>query len=113
MQKIFLLLFLSTITKPVNCQTKVDYGNNKAAGRYYNIRGINIYVEQYGNGKPLLLVHGNGGSINSMAAIIPYFSKRYKVFAIDSRAHGKSVDAGDSLSFEMIADDFAAHQRRP
>jgi pimeloyl-ACP methyl ester carboxylesterase len=27
---------------------------------------------------------------------------------VDSRAQGKTVDAGDSLSFEMMADDFAA-----
>src|SRR5258706_6583637 len=108
MQRAFLLLFLFTLTKSINCQNKIDYGNNKAAGKYYNTRGINIYAEQYGNGRPLLLIHGNGGSIRSMASIIPYFSARYKVLAIDSRAHGKSTDSGDSLSFEMMADDNAA-----
>ena len=30
------------------------------------------------------------------------------MIAVDSRAHGKTVDAKDSLSFEMMADDFAA-----
>lgn len=67
-----------------------------------------MYTEQYGSGKPLLLIHGNGGSIHSMASIIPFFSKHYKVIAVDSRAHGKSIDAADSLSFEMMADDDAA-----
>ena len=30
------------------------------------------------------------------------------MIAVDSRAQGKSTDPGDSLSFEMMADDFAA-----
>lgn len=103
---VFILLFL--VAKSTFCQIKIDYGNNESSGKYYKIRRINIYTEQYGNGKPLLLIHGNGGSIHSMANIIPFFSQKYKVIAIDSRAHGKSVDPGDSLSFEMIADDNAA-----
>jgi len=108
MQKVYLLLFLFAFTKPTYCQVKIDYGNNKAAGKYYSVRGIKMYVEEYGSGKPLLLIHGNGGSIASMAGIIPYFSRQYKVIATDSRAHGKSTDPGDSLSFEMMADDEAA-----
>lgn len=108
MQKTIFLLFLFVIAKSAFCQDKIDYGNNKSAGKYYKVRGINMYTEQYGNGKPLLLIHGNGGSIHSMGSIIPYFSQRYKVIATDSRAHGKSTDPGDSLSFEMMADDEAA-----
>jgi pimeloyl-ACP methyl ester carboxylesterase len=89
-------------------QQKIDYGNNNAAGRYYNIRGIKMYCEIYGRGKPLLLIHGNGGSINSFADNIPFFSQKYKVIALYSRAQGKTIDTKDSLSFEMMADDEAA-----
>jgi pimeloyl-ACP methyl ester carboxylesterase len=67
-----------------------------------------MYAEVYGKGKPLLMIHGNGGDISAFSRNIPYFSGKYKVIAADSRAQGKSVDAGDSLSFEMMADDFAA-----
>ncbi|MGZ3750235.1 MAG: alpha/beta fold hydrolase [Mucilaginibacter sp.] len=98
----FLTLIACGQTKPVN------YGNNPAAGKYYDVRGIKMYAEVYGTGKPLLLIHGNGGSINAFSQNIPYFSKKYKIIAVDSRAHGKSVDSKDSLSFEMMADDFAA-----
>jgi len=107
MYKIFLLFILFTISNSASCQGVIDYGNNQTAGKYYKVRGVNIYTEQYGSGKPLLLIHGNGGSIHSMASIIPYFSQRYKVIAADSRAHGKSTDNADSLSFEMMADDDA------
>ncbi len=67
-----------------------------------------MYTEVYGAGKPLLLIHGNGGSMSAFRKNIPYFSKRYKVIAVDSRAQGKTIDNNDSLSFEMMADDFAA-----
>jgi pimeloyl-ACP methyl ester carboxylesterase len=66
-----------------------------------------MYCEVYGSGKPLLLIRGNG-DISAFAKNIPYFSKKYKVIATDSRAHGKSTDTKDSLSFEMMADDEAA-----
>ncbi|MEO8859845.1 MAG: alpha/beta hydrolase [Ginsengibacter sp.] len=87
---------------------KIAYGNNPAAGKYYNIRGIKMYCEIYGTGKPLLMIHGNGGSISSFENNIPYFSKKYRVIVADSRSQGKSKDEGDSLSFEMMADDEAA-----
>jgi pimeloyl-ACP methyl ester carboxylesterase len=90
-------------------QTKpVPYGNNPTAGKYYNIRGIKMYCEVYGKGQPLLMIHGNGGDISAFAKNIPYFSKKYMVIVPDSRAQGKSTDDRDSLSFEMMADDFAA-----
>jgi len=84
------------------------YGKNKEAGKYYDIRGFKMYAEVYGQGQPLLLIHGNGGSINNFTKQIPYFDKDYKVIIADSRAHGKSADPADSLSYEMMADDYAA-----
>jgi len=84
------------------------YGKNKAVGKYYNIRGFKMYAEVYGQGQPLLFIHGNGGSINNFTKNIPYFATKYKVIVADSRAQGKSADAGDSLSYEMMADDYAA-----
>jgi pimeloyl-ACP methyl ester carboxylesterase len=84
------------------------YGKNKEAGKYYNIRGFKMYAETYGTGQPLLIIHGNGGSINNFLYQIPYFSKKYKVIIADSRAQGNSKDEADSLSYEMMADDYAA-----
>lgn len=88
--------------------TTIVYGHNKAAGKYYDLRGFKMYCEVYGQGQPVLIIHGNGGSINNFIYQIPYFSKKYKVIIADSRAQGKSADTGDSLSYEMMADDYAA-----
>lgn len=103
------MFVLSTIAQlPVGIADKAMYGSNKKVGKYVSLRGIKMYYETYGTGKPLLIIHGNGGSIKNFSKQIPYFSKEYKVILADSRAQGKSVDTGDSLTYEMMADDLNA-----
>jgi pimeloyl-ACP methyl ester carboxylesterase len=88
--------------------TTVQYGHDKARGKFYDIRGFKMYAETYGQGAPLLIIHGNGGSIKDFIYQIPYFDKKYKVIIADSRAQGNSTDKGDSLTYEMMADDYSA-----
>jgi pimeloyl-ACP methyl ester carboxylesterase len=83
-------------------------GNNEQVGRYIKLRGFNMYYEVYGSGEPLLIIHGNGGSISNFLYQVPYFSKHFKVILADSRAQGRSADTGDSLSYEMMTDDLSA-----
>jgi pimeloyl-ACP methyl ester carboxylesterase len=108
---ILALLFLTLLSyaqTPKKTATAVNYGNNAKNGHYFATGGINLYYETYGQGKPLLLIHGNGGSIKDYRYQIPYFSKHYQVIAVDSRAQGNSVDNGPVLNYEMMADDFDA-----
>jgi pimeloyl-ACP methyl ester carboxylesterase len=86
----------------------VPFGENSAVGKYYEINGFKMYCEVYGTGKPVVMIHGNGGSIGAFEHNIPYFAAKYRVIAADSRAQGKSKDSGPSLTFEMMADDEAA-----
>jgi len=86
----------------------IAYGKNSKVGQYLDVRGIKMYYEVYGTGEPLLIIHGNGGSIGDFSFQIPFFEKKYKVILADSRAHGKTADAGDSLTYEMMADDLDA-----
>lgn len=83
-------------------------GKNNLAGKYINTRNFKLYYETYGQGEPLLIIHGNGGSINNFINQVPYFAKNYQVIIADSRAQGKSTDKGDSLSYEMMTDDLNA-----
>jgi pimeloyl-ACP methyl ester carboxylesterase len=100
---------LQLVQKDYDLQLKkTTYDKNPTVGKYYKVRGIKMYCETYGSGEPLLLIHGNGGSIDNFVYQIPYLSKKYKVIAVDSRTQGKSIDKGDSLSYEMMADDLAA-----
>lgn len=64
--------------------------------------------ETYGEGAPLLLVHGNGGSIVGQRCQIRFFSQSRRVVVADSRGHGKSEDGTGPLKYEQIADDLAA-----
>lgn len=92
----------------MSAQTTTSYGDNAAAGHYATLNGIRVYYETYGAGEPLLLLHGNGGSIKAFAQNIPVLSQHFRVVAMDSRAQGKSTDPSDSISFEQMADDAAA-----
>jgi pimeloyl-ACP methyl ester carboxylesterase len=82
------------------------YGNNKQAGHFATINGIQLYYEIYGSGEPLIMLHGNGGSINAFKFQIPFFEKYYQVIAIDSRLQGKSGGSPDTISYELMASDF-------
>ena len=53
---LFIVCFISTFAfgqsnhkKNANT-TIIPYGDNPAIGRYYNVRGIKMYVEEYGKG---------------------------------------------------------------
>lgn len=101
------LCFFTSMACPAQQETKVNYGNNPQAGNYFNNNGVKVYYEVYGEGKPLVLLHGNGGSIRSRAAFIEEFSKKYKVIAFDSRCHGRSDCPAGYLTYEQMADDVA------
>ena len=114
-KKIFFIIILKACVLLASAQSSnispfdtTIYGRNEKVGQYAKIRGFNMYYEIYGRGEPLLIIHGNGGSISDFLYQIPYFSKSYKVVLADSRAQGKSVDPGDSLSYEIMADDLNA-----
>lgn len=98
-----ILFFFWIVSGTVFSQT--PYGNNPKAGKFVSINGIQMYYETYGEGAPLILLHGNGGSIRSQKNRIEYFSEKYKVVVIDSRAHGKSIDSTTVLTYEMMAKD--------
>ena len=100
----YIILLLSGCQAQNNKQ-ELDYGSNSAEGQYVEVNGIKMYYEIYGEGEPLLLIHGNGDGLNAMRKQISYFSKFYKVIAVDSRGHGKTQDAGDSLTYELMASD--------
>lgn len=98
----FLLIFAFHVAAS---QTRIEYGSNAQSGHYVTVNDIRLYYEIYGKGKPVLLMHGNGGSIASFSRFIPYLSKQYRVIAVDSRAQGRSEDSEKELTFEQIASD--------
>jgi pimeloyl-ACP methyl ester carboxylesterase len=102
-------LLLVLIQVSCNSQTKnqVDYGSNPEAGNYIDVNDIKVYYEVYGEGEPLLLLHGNSGSIENFTYQIPELSKHFKVIAIDSRAQGRSSDSDQEISYALMASDMS------
>ena len=84
------------------------YGANPTAGHTFTHDGVTLYYEVYGAGAPLLMIHGNGASIGSLAAQIAHFREHYQVIAMDSRDHGRSADSAGPLNYETMTDDLAA-----
>jgi pimeloyl-ACP methyl ester carboxylesterase len=76
---------------------------------YSEVNGIKMYYEIYGEGKPLILIHGGGSTIQSnFGQAIPLLAKNRKVIAMELQAHGRTSDSGKDSSFEQDADDVAA-----
>lgn len=103
----YMKLLISFLLLATSVLAQKPFGQNSQVGKYASIRGFNMYYESYGSGEPLLLIHGNSGSIADFTNQIPFFSQHYRVIIADNRSHGKSIDTKDSLSYEMMADDFA------
>ncbi|RZL04540.1 MAG: alpha/beta hydrolase, partial [Pedobacter sp.] len=84
---------------------KTNYGKDKN-GKFVDIVDAKIYYECYGKGDPLILLHGNNGSISDFYKLIPELSKHYTVIAIDTRGQGKSTDLTTSdYTYELFAND--------
>lgn len=112
--KIYIFLFAVMITRVSTAQVEMNfkfdtpYGNNREVGKYTTVNGAKIYYEEYGKGQPLLLIHGNGGSIRDMGNQIGYFKSKYRVIIADNRGHGKSELKTDSLTYVQITKDYEA-----
>ena len=103
------LLILILVLVSCNTPTKnqVNYGSNPLAGKYIDVNDIKVYYEIYGEGEPLLLLHGNSGSIKAGEYQIPELSKHFKVIAIDSRAQGRTTDSDKEITYALMASDMS------
>jgi pimeloyl-ACP methyl ester carboxylesterase len=86
----------------------IPYGNNNEAGHFISVSGVKIYFEVYGEGAPLVLIHGNGGNIAYMKPQVEYFERKYKVIVMDCRGRGNSELGKDSLTYMQMTKDVVA-----
>ncbi|MBF9238565.1 alpha/beta fold hydrolase [Hymenobacter sp. BT683] len=86
----------------------VSYGDNRAVGRYQMANGVRLYYETYGQGPPLLLLHGNSYSIGGFNYQIADLARHYRVIAVDTRDQGKSAITKGVLTYDLFAEDMVA-----
>lgn len=82
--------------------------NKQMTSGYIEVNGLKMYYEIYGQGKPIVLIHGGGSTIQTnFEKLIPLLSKNRKVIAVELQAHGRTNDRNADLTFEQDADDIA------
>lgn len=72
---------------------------------FIQLSEVKMHYQVYGEGKkPLILIHGNGGSVNSLHEAATYLANDYTVYVTESRCHGQSSDPGE-ISYSLMAKD--------
>lgn len=66
---------------------------------------IKLHYREKGSGQPLILLHGNGESSAYFIHQINYFSKWYRVMAVDTRGHGFSPRGTKPFTIRQFAED--------
>lgn len=73
---------------------------------YAPANGTKVYYEIYGEGKPLILLHGAFYTIEmNWAELIPGLAKNRKVIAIEMQGHGHTPFSSRELSITTLASD--------
>ena len=99
-----LILFVSVYSY----SEEPKYGLNEEAGRYAVSGDAKIYYEVYGEGRPIVLLHGGFAYIDQYKKYIPVLRENYKLIAIATRGYGKSEIGTKKFTYDLFADDVKA-----
>jgi len=101
----YILFFIIGSCQVTDAQTKVM----KTKTGYANVNGIKLYYEIHGEGKPLVLIHGGGSTIQTtFGSVLHILAKKYTIIAVELQAHGHTSDRNAPETFQQDADDVAA-----
>jgi pimeloyl-ACP methyl ester carboxylesterase len=75
---------------------------------YADVNGIKLYHEIYGEGDPVVLLHGGFMTIPEMQAWAQPLAQTRQVIAVEMQGHGRTADTDRPMSFRTMADDIAA-----
>src|SRR4051812_6443360 len=73
-----------------------------------NVNGIQLHYEIYGQGAPMVLIHGGLTTIGEMQAWVQPLAATRQVIAVEMQGHGHTPDTDRPLSFHTLAQDIAA-----
>jgi len=93
-------------TSVVSKDTVVIQNIKPIESGYADVNGLKMYFEVYGNGKPIVLLHGSYMNIPlNWQHIIPLLAKDRKVIVAEMQGHGRTKDISREFSYEGMADD--------
>ena len=71
------------------------------------VNGTSVYYAQFGEGPPVLLLHGGLANSNYWGLQIGELAKEFSVLVMDTRGHGRSPVMSRDFSYRAFADDVA------
>ncbi|RYZ39552.1 MAG: alpha/beta hydrolase [Myxococcaceae bacterium] len=74
-------------------------------GHTVHINNIEMYYEEYGAGKPLVLLHGFGGCTQNWHPFTTELSERHRLIVVDLRGHGYSTNPENTFTHRQAAGD--------
>lgn len=74
-------------------------------GHTVQINNIEMYYEEYGVGKPLVLLHGFGGCAQNWYPFTAKLSERHRLIVVDLRGHGYSTNPENKFTHRDAASD--------
>ena len=103
----YLFLILSILFSQLISAQEAPYGYNNAAGNYFEVsENTKLYYEIYGEGEPLLMLHGGVfGYISEFEYLIPKLAEKYQVICLATRGHVKSDVGNEPYTYEQRAND--------
>ncbi|MEI6311723.1 MAG: alpha/beta fold hydrolase [Bacteroidota bacterium] len=63
-----------------------------------------LHTKIYGEGTPLIILHGLLGSLDNWQSIAKYWGQRFQVITMDARNHGRSIHI-DTFSYTIMMQD--------
>jgi pimeloyl-ACP methyl ester carboxylesterase len=76
-----------------------------ARSGYASVNGITIWYAVFGEGEPVLLLHGGLANSNYWGKQVPVLAKRHQVIVMDSRGHGRSSRDQQAFGYHLMASD--------
>jgi pimeloyl-ACP methyl ester carboxylesterase len=73
-----------------------------------DVRGLPTWYAEYGDGDPLVYLHGGFSSTREFAPVREAYAERFHVFTPDRRGHGHTPDVPGPFSYERYAEDAVA-----
>ncbi len=74
-------------------------------GGQANVNGISLHYAVYGQGSPVILLHGGLANLDYWGHQIEALKSRHMVIAMDSRGHGRSTRDARPYGYDLMADD--------
>ena len=65
---------------------------------YYSSSGLQLYYETVGQGKPLIMIHGNSEDHTIFDRASEVLAPWYTCYLPDSRGHGRNENAGNCIT---------------